>query len=102
MAKINSSSDAELRQLALDIADGVVFTDRHINDISLLGSVFMPLLFIEDFDKMDDVGMIYERMSKANHMSINSYPIFMSFKTINKEDTKKVMEYYEEIMDIKI
>ena len=98
-----TKNDAELRQLALDMMGGSIFTDRHINpnDKDVLPSIFMPLFFMNkeqlaEFEARD-VNMIYEHMSKAESRSINGYPIFMSFQFLDKEDTERLQPMLDEL-----
>jgi hypothetical protein len=79
----------ELKQLALDIEAGKVFTNRHLseNDNHMLNSVFMPLALGADIPK--DTGMIYEYSDKAMS-GINGYPCFGSLRTLNMDDSRKV------------
>lgn len=90
--------DNELRQIAQDILEEKIFTNRHISprDNNLIGTIFMVLMFggAEQIDP-DDVGMIFEYYNKACKTAVNGYPIFSSCALLNKRDTKKVWEYYE-------
>lgn len=94
-------TDQELRQIALDLADGKIFCNRHVppNDSRMLLSIFMILSLMENANQwVRDAGLIYEYLSEAGPRSINGYPMFMSCRKLNIEDTKKMFEYYNEIL----
>lgn len=96
-------TDREIKELALGIYKGEIFTSLQIreNDTYLLSTIFMPLMFMdkEQIDKMEKhkAYMFYANMSEAGPRAINGYPIFMSMNYINEEDCKKVLEKYEVI-----
>jgi hypothetical protein len=54
----------------------------------------MPLIFMTEEQKTElenklvsgDVADIYEHISEAGPQSVNGFPIFMSYKTISKDD----------------
>lgn len=102
-----SKTDEELKKIATDLYKGQLFTDRHIKDNRLFTNVFMPFVFmdkkqISEFRKNIDNGkidLIFESIDKAGPRTINGMPIFMSFQTLDKEETKKVFEYYEKIKE---
>jgi len=102
---IPKKTELELKQIALDINKGLIYTDRHIPKSELehgaLGSVFIPLLFIDQDtrDTLKDVGMIYEYLSEAGPRSCNGMPGFFSFHFLDKEDTLKVLTLVKELAD---
>ena len=71
---IESQPDDKLKQVAKDIYNGLVFTDRHCKGHEIQ-SRFMVLMFMG--------------------------PIFMSLRMLNKEDSQKVWEYYEKYKNIR-
>lgn len=92
-------TDAEIRQLALDLVAGKVFTDRHIRADewqSMVGSIFMvlglggPAIFT-GIDPAD-IGFIYEYMDKAGPRGINGYPVFFSLHVVSKADANRVWD----------
>lgn len=100
----NQKTDQELKKLAIDIADGKIFTDRHLRDINQLSMVFMILALMEENDYnsfIHEVGLIYEYMSEAGPMSINGMPIFMSVRRLSIEEAQKVDSFYKEYMSFK-
>ena len=91
-----SKSDSFLRDLAKDIHDGKVFTDRHIsgNSVGIL-SVFMPLMFISNEVVHKD-----DRESKLNALfkkqAIDDY--FGKIKSeTGKTENDLRKEYFESI-----
>ena len=101
-------SDAELKQLAMDIVDGKVFTDKHIpdNQQHMLTRVFIPLMLggLEQINQdglLDNVGMIYEYYSEAGPRGINGMPIFMSFRYLTVADAKRTFEFYDDYLKLK-
>lgn len=97
MRDYTPKTDEELKQLAVDIVEGAVFSClHHMRDMSDLQMVFMPIAlgaFSEcTEEELKDVGMIYEYLDKAGPRSINGMPSFFSFAFLNRADTHKVCE----------
>jgi hypothetical protein len=96
-------TEEELKQLAKDLLDDKIFTDAHIRegDDSLLGSIFMPIIFIDQKqrDKMEAecVSVLFEYYSKAGPRSINGYPMFTSMNYMTKDEWEKVFNYHEKM-----
>ena len=99
--KPQPKTEEELKQLALDISEGKVFTDRHLSDVRDLSAVLMPLAFLDEAGieklKADDPGMVYEYMDKAGPMAVNDMPCFFSMRLLSRDEAKKVGEYYREL-----
>jgi len=122
--------DRELKNIAKDIYDNKIFTDRHCVDnllevftVLLLMGTTAPFIDPKDdseirenelYDILDrdieqkyydlyinHIGMIYEHMDKASPMGINGYPMFLSAKFLNKKDAEKVMNYYSKYKEIR-
>lgn len=95
---VNKLTADDLKQLALDIHHGKVFTDRHINPPSReeLQFVFMPLAFGAfgqmTEEEVKDIGLMYEYVSEAGPRSHNGMPCFFSFRILNREQTVYVLE----------
>jgi hypothetical protein len=90
--------ELSLKQLALDIMESKVFTSLSLDEgsVHLVRSIFIPLIFLDQeylYNIQDDLGMIYENYSKAGSWTINGFPMFVSCRFLNREDTKKVLEY---------
>jgi len=101
MEKLNRMKEEDLKQLALDMHKGLVFTDTQIQQpADMLVAVFMPLAFISINKKwVDQVGLIYEYLDKAGPRSINGMPTFMSMRIVPRADLPVLIEYvkkYEE------
>lgn len=90
-------TDEELKQLAKDFLDGKVFFSGMVKEAMLLPTVFMPLLFLDEMQRLDLVESgvvdIFEYMEKAGPRGINGYPCFMSYQTINAMEQRKLKEY---------
>jgi len=95
--------ETELRQLALDIADGKVFGSWSLwGTQHLLQIVFMPLAFMsrEDLEAMTEkkVVHLYEYLSEAGPRCINGYPIFTSFRTITEKEWEWLVPVIEKLL----
>ena len=93
-------NDEELKQIAIDLFSGKIFTDRHLNSPEELAHHFMPLVFMKETNlkKLSKkVDFIYEYMDKAMPMGCNGKPIFMSLQYLTKPETKKMLLYHEKL-----
>jgi hypothetical protein len=99
----------ELKQIAMDLVDGKIFSDRHLGESnqSMLGSVFMPIV-LGAFSKMTEeelkegkVSFIYEYLSEAGPMAVNGMPTFFSMRVLNKEETEIMFEYHDKYASLK-
>jgi hypothetical protein len=91
---IPAKTDEEIRQLALDLLHGRIFTDRHCPDAESIRYVFMVFPFL-DGDALDQLrddppGLVYEYLDKAGPRSINGLPSFFSMNTLSQADTERV------------
>ena len=89
--------DAELRQLAVDTANGKVYTDRHGADaidafmvIKLLAMSGKTPAFVEQW------GMLYEYLTEAGPRTCNGRPTFFSCKILHVDDMPRFFELYRE------
>jgi len=91
----------ELKQIANDLYNNKIFTDRHLKNSEDLLIVFPVLLFLNDEQKKDilsgKVAMIYSYISDSSNASVNGYPICLSCNTLSKEEYKTVVDYYRKI-----
>lgn len=57
----------------------------------------------ECYDKyIADIGLVYEYMSGSmSPMAINGKPVFMSCRFLDKDDTKKMFDYYNQYSEIR-
>jgi hypothetical protein len=103
MNKIPDKTDEELKQIAIDIRAGRIFSDRHIPKGSedMIHSIFMVFIFMDEAAlkglQDDPPGLIYEYMSKRGPMYVNGYPTFLSVRLLSKEDTNKVFDIIEQL-----
>lgn len=92
-------TDEELRQIAVDIYDGKIFTSQHLSESeqNLMPMVFMPLALMdrETFKSLSEVGMVYEYLDKAGPRSVNGCPSFFSMHTLTSDETVKVNDFFE-------
>lgn len=97
-------TEQELRQLAVDIKGGSVFTSNHIptEDTMMLGSIFMPLFFMTEEQNKNFIeqkpALLYEYMSQAGERGVNGYPIFMSMKFVTEDELPLLNGYYKELL----
>lgn len=98
-------TDDELKQLAKDLYTDKIFTDRHFRDpeeaARMAPMVFMILNFLGPMERAvwaKDLGLIYEYYSAATTgRSVNGYPIFFSARTLTKDETTRMFEFYNKI-----
>lgn len=97
MTKRPDLTDAELRELALQIRAGSVFTDRSIREAELeqmMPMIFMPLGLMskEELARLieDEPYMLYEHISAAGPRSMNGYPMFFSFRYLRKSEVERL------------
>lgn len=99
---LTPATEPELRQLALDIVEGRVFDSSQLgDDAHLMGSVFMPLAFMEPVAKeeLETWGLVYEYMSAAGPRAINGYPMFMSCRVLHRDSVPRLRELVLELVD---
>lgn len=120
----NRLDDNALKQIAKDMYNNVIFSSLFLpeHDQYLISSIFMAFTLMgpgmdgkderergigsileqEHYENwLKQIGMIYENMSEAGPRGINGYPMFMSCKFIDIEDTKKVIEFYNQYREIR-
>lgn len=94
-------TDEELKQVAKDMIDGLIFTDRHCKDLYELRSSFMVIALMEEdsIKKMeqDKIDFIYEYYDKAAPRSVNGRPIFFSCHCLTQDESKRMFEFYEQM-----
>lgn len=111
LKKDNKVTDGKLKilkEVAKDIVNNLVFTDRHIIEThrqQMMPSVFMPLAFMDEAQhkmlKDGNVGMVYEyyNSKNASGRSINGYPIFGSLKWMSVTEAGITWEYVKKYRD---
>lgn len=104
-SQYRSLDEAELKELAIACVNGHVFGSWMVpeNDTHLLPSIFMVLVFLEDIErkkmKRDGVVHVYEWMKEAGPRSINGYPIFMSARFLNQEDSTRLSAKMKQVRE---
>jgi len=99
-------TDKELKEIAMAIRAGTIFTDRNIKpeDQYLAGSIFIPLLLMDEKGRKELVdskpGMIYQYMSEAGPRSVNGYPCFFNMRILSQEEMEKVLDYFKKIEEV--
>lgn len=92
--------EAELRQLALDVADGKVYTDRHGEDA--IESFRMLFALMSGRPKhLEQWGMVYEYLDKAGSRAINGRPSFFSCKILHVDDVPLFLDFYRQARDLR-
>lgn len=98
-------TDEDLKKIAIDMYEGRIFCDRHVQHSEDLKMVFMPIAmgaFAESTEEeLNDIGMIYEYLSEAGPRSTNGMPNFFSLKILSKNETKTVFEHYDTYKQLK-
>lgn len=94
-----SRTSEDLKQIAIDLQAGRIFTNRHIPNPNDIGMVFMVLMFMDQKDQYipESIGLVFEYYSKAMPRSINGMPMFTSMHYLNIEDTTYVFNKAKEI-----
>jgi hypothetical protein len=99
-------TDQELQQIAQDMRDGRLFSDRHCKDLYELRSSFLiiSLMDEEQTKKMeaDKIDFVYEYYDKAAPRSVNGRPIFLSCGLLNQDESKKMFAFYEKTTPVPV
>jgi hypothetical protein len=101
-------TDDQLRQLARDIFQNKVFTDRHLadKDRNLLGTVFLSAgLMNADTpewhrifgNNKDAAKLLYQYMDKKLPLPLRGYPVFQEFDYLNREDMDRMYVFFKEL-----
>lgn len=100
---ITDERKVELVEIAKDMYNGRIFTDRHCRSGDEVSMVFMILTLMKpkDLKKIANLtgnkGMIYEYMDQAGPMSVNGLPTFFSCKVLTDTEAEFMFTKYEEI-----
>lgn len=93
--------DEELKQIAVDLHAGKIYTSQHLKDPNLMGSVFMPLalMSLEDHIRLIANGetVMFEYMHKAGPLMVNDHPGFFSMQCLTDTEWRKVLDYWRAI-----
>ena len=101
-----SRSKEELKQIAVDMHAGRIFSSDHFHERELqqmLPLVFMCLMFggaeLRTWLKDNKINLVYEYMSEAGPRMINGNPVFASVKFLNEDDHKTVREFIAKLQE---
>ena len=97
---IPNRTEKELKQLAMEMCTGAVFSDWNISKYdyqSSFTSVFMVMALADPATLPPNIGMVYEHISQAGPRSVNGYPMFMSCKMLSREDSEKLWTMLQEM-----
>jgi len=100
-----SKTDKEIKELALELYRGEIFTSLQLRDLeSELSMVFMPLRFMDEIAIKilveSKVGMFYAKMNQAAPRCINGLPVFFGVSYINEDDTDRLMKKYNKVIEL--
>jgi len=123
-------TEQELKKIAMDIYNGLIYTDRHCRQSDIM-SVFMCLLFMDPRSKptstdtptdrdnkiyellerdieskhylefIKNIGLVYEYLSEAGPRCINGCPTFTSVRLLSREDTIKMFEFHDKYKELR-
>ena len=100
-----AKNDAELKEIAVGIAEGRIFTNGHLRNQRDMLSVFMPLALgaLKDRteEELKDIGLFYEHLSEAGPRSVNGNPCFMSVRMLTKDETGRMQKFYDAYTKVK-
>lgn len=103
---MKNRTDEEVKQIALDLHRGKIFTDRHISDDDdgfKLERVFFVLGMLKpeqmDAIKADPPGLIFEYIEKAGPRGFGNLPMFFSMQMLSQEDTTKMFAIYNKLRE---
>jgi hypothetical protein len=98
-------TELELKQLAIDLVEGKVFTSNHLcaeGREDMISSIFMPLalgaLSGMPEEELKQLGMVYEYLDKAGPIAVNGFPTFMSCGLLTLNDARKMMDFSKEYL----
>lgn len=98
-------TEEELKQIAMDLVDGKIFSILQLKNPSDVDMVFMPIAlgaFSElTKEQIEDIGLIYEYLDKAGPRAVNGNPCFMSFQYLSREPSMKVLELAKKYKELK-
>jgi hypothetical protein len=98
-------SEEALKELAIGVVNDKVFGSWMLPEyeLNLLGMIFMPLSLMDDISRKqmrrDGIVHLFQWKSEAGPRGINGYPIFMSFRTLNEDDTKRLSKKIKQVQE---
>ena len=97
--------EEQVNQLALDLVDDKIYTDRHVDNFDLIPQIFLPIALgalanVREED-IKRIGFCYSRIENKNMAprTVNGHPIFWSVAFVNQGDAKKIMDKAEKIRE---
>jgi hypothetical protein len=85
-------SPVDLAQFVSDVCEGLLYLSVQAPP-NLVRSIFLPLALgaFSDWppEKLQDIGIFYERLDKAGPLGINGQPMFLSMWVLHKDDWAK-------------
>lgn len=90
-------SDKELRQLAKDVYNRLVYLSADEEEIE---RAFPILLFAKESELPADIGSLYEYYTKASPIGTKSKPVFFSANFLTVKETRKIVFYLKEMEDL--
>lgn len=97
MKAVPRKTDEELRELAVHLCAGRVFTERCVpeQDRYMLRLIFLPFTFMDEVP--DNLGLVYEYLDEAVPQSINGYPQFFTCRFLATEDIPRFREHLRDV-----
>lgn len=101
-----SKSDEQIKDLAIKLYKNEIFTSMQVPEHStyLLPSIFMPLMFMDDVTKkillINEAYCFYADIADSAPRTINGFPMFFSMLYLNKDDTYRLIEKFNDIKDV--
>lgn len=106
--KYEPRSEEELKQIALDIHAGKIYTSQHLKRAEDVRLVFMAAMLsgpeYPDWLEGNNIAVFYEHMENASPRSVNGCPMFLGHKHLSRDEwttvldkLKKIEEALEEI-----
>ena len=100
-----SLTSKRIKEIAVDFAEGKIFSNLHVQNQNDLSSVFMIMIFLNEEQRQelvdDDIIFMYEYFDKANPISVNGYPTFFSCHFMTKEDFYQMWVEYQKYVEIR-
>ena len=89
--------DEDLKQFVRDWLASGVWSDRHCRSEDLMTSfMILALMPPPPPDFVEQVGLVWERMSAAGPMAVNGMPMFFSVRFMHKADWERVRPVIEQ------
>lgn len=86
-------TEDDMKSVATGLVKGHIFTGSQCPP-DLLPMVFFPLMALQADYEVDweDVGNLYEDISKASNRAVNGFPFFFSCHIVHKDDWAVISE----------